>query len=255
MAISLILLVKRAQLAATRGETQLAGPVSGHRGYRAGGGHRPLAAAMALGVVGVVGAGLVTALVMPALVPTIDPPLTASNIPITVIDDPVERARPDQPRRTTTTARNASDTTVVRDSTATAFPSFGDGPLVDVGSGGGASGDGEIIFEPRAEPVAQPIIRPARRDPRFAAAFQPRYPFAAEREGIEGRCTVNVSISANGRVSAVRRIDCPNDDFFAATQRHAIERWRFQPATHDGVAIETTLTQSVLFEITGDSQR
>ncbi len=109
-------------------------------------------------------------------------------------------------------------------------------------------GNGGGVFRP-VDPPPVPVFRAATRDPRFARSFQPSYPPALERQEIEGRCPVSVTIAPSGRVSAVRDNGCAHELFFSATQRQAMANWRFRPATRDGVPIESTETLTVTFRI------
>ena len=101
------------------------------------------------------------------------------------------------------------------------------------------------------DPLPLPILTDASVDPRFANDFQPPYPAGKQRLGEEGLVVVRVLIGADGRVKRVESVDAADDAFFAATERQALRRWRFTPATRDGVAIESWRTMTVRFEITG----
>jgi protein TonB len=94
-----------------------------------------------------------------------------------------------------------------------------------------------------------PVLVAAAPDPRAAGAFQPPYPPARQREGVEARITVRVLVGEDGRVRAVEPVGAVDDAFFATTRRHALARWRFTPATRDGVPYETWKTMSVRFEL------
>jgi protein TonB len=45
---------------------------------------------------------------------------------------------------------------------------------------------------------------------------------------------VRVTIAPDGRVTSVEQVSATSPAFFQATQRHALSRWRFKPATVDG---------------------
>jgi protein TonB len=99
----------------------------------------------------------------------------------------------------------------------------------------GTGGDGGFVTPVRPPPV----MTGARRDPRFADSFQPDYPVGERRAEHQGRVVVRVLIGVDGRVKQVVKVSAPSDAFFEATERRALEKWRFKPATRDGVAIET----------------
>ena len=228
-------------------------PVLAHAGastgYRADNRHRTAAAVAAVMIAGGVGTGLIAALVMPAMLVPVDPPISATNIPM-----PVVPVLPEPDVRVTIEARDARVTPAPPDRT---LPPVGDAPpftpvpfdggsISGSGVTGGGAGSGDEIVVPH---VPNPVMREARRDDRYAAGFQPPYPAAAQREGIVGTCTVSVTIAPSGRVSAVRNVACANADFYRVTERQALSRWRFEPATRDGDAIESRLTQTVRFEM------
>jgi protein TonB len=94
-------------------------------------------------------------------------------------------------------------------------------------------------------PKPAPVIVGAQPDAR--ADFQPPYPAELRRTETEGRITVRVLVGVDGRVKAVEQQGGGESAFFEATRRHALARWRFRPATRDGVPFETWRTMSVRF--------
>ncbi|SMF64654.1 energy transducer TonB [Allosphingosinicella indica] len=110
-------------------------------------------------------------------------------------------------------------------------------------------GKATIIPTPMPAPTPDPVRVDARMD--RGSVLQPPYPPSAERQGIEGRVQVRLTIGADGRVKAVERIAAPSDSLFEATQRHALRAWRFRPATVDGRAVESSLVMTVIFQIRG----
>ncbi|MET0239967.1 MAG: energy transducer TonB [Sphingobium sp.] len=100
------------------------------------------------------------------------------------------------------------------------------------------------------EPPIQPKLVDARIDRRFADAFQPAYPPAMIRQEAEGSVTVRVSIGADGRVLDVALVEAASPAFFEATKRQALSRWRFLPATRDGVPVASERVMTVHFRLT-----
>jgi len=98
------------------------------------------------------------------------------------------------------------------------------------------------------EPIKLPpvVIGPVR-DPRYAANFQPDYPAIERRLGHEGRVVVRVLVGTDGRVKQVQKVSAASDEFFAVTERRALDKWRFKPGTRDGVPIEAWQTVSLSF--------
>ncbi len=94
-----------------------------------------------------------------------------------------------------------------------------------------------------------PVLISAKRDAHFAADFQPAYPPGMIREEVEGSVTVRVLIGTDGRVKAVETVASDHQAFFEATRTQAFKRWRFKPATKDGVAVESWQQLTVRFLI------
>jgi periplasmic protein TonB len=248
MAISLLMLAnRRGQHAAAPMLATSAGGATG--GYRPGGAHKSVSAAMAFLIAGGVGAGLVAALIVPELLAKLNKQYSVLWVTQVVPPPPppdVDDAPPSAEQVVTVTPRpqpnlNNDNQVIVPDFIPPELPS---GPMT--GTDGGLGDGGTVIADP---PRPTPVFRQARRDQRRLADFQPEYPAAARREEREGACSVSVTIRTDGRVSAVRAVDCPDPDFYRATERRALSRWRFEPATRDGVAVEGTRTETVRFEI------
>ena len=211
--------------------------------YQSGGRHRTVSAALALGSVGIVVAGLMTALVAPEVIPFGPPIIEITNIPLPVPPSPKPQPDPTRHDPVLTSPRPKLDIPIASEGPTIVDPiDFTIPPLGGVGSGGETGDINEFVTPP-------PHFTAARRNPRFAGSFQPPYPAALERERVTGRCPVSVTIAPSGRVSAVRDMGCTDPAFFRATQNQALNRWRFEPATRGGVAMESTLTQTVVFRI------
>ena len=94
-----------------------------------------------------------------------------------------------------------------------------------------------------------PVRVEAQFDPRFAADLQPPYPPSEEAAQREGRVRIRLTIGADGRVKAVQRLSATSDAFWRATERHALSRWRFRPATVDGRPVESSKVMNLTFRI------
>ena len=101
------------------------------------------------------------------------------------------------------------------------------------------------ISDPPLPPA--PVWVAAAIHPGFASALQPPYPPGRERAEEEGYATVRVTIGTNGRVLAAAIVDASHPDFADATQKQALRKWRFKPATKDGVAVESSREMTVRF--------
>jgi periplasmic protein TonB len=103
---------------------------------------------------------------------------------------------------------------------------------------------------PTVQETPEPVMVAARIHPSHRGALQPRYPAGPLRQELEGSCTIRVHIAANGRVIAAEPVRATHPAFCEATQRQALRRWRFEPATRDGVAVDSWQQHTVEFRIT-----
>jgi protein TonB len=97
--------------------------------------------------------------------------------------------------------------------------------------------------------IAKPVMVDAFVDPRYQGLLQPPYPAEEQRAGNSGRVVLRVLIGTDGRVKQVEKVSAASDAFFAAAQRQALGKWRFKPATRDGVPIEQWKVMSLRFQI------
>lgn len=241
-------------LSAARSKHAAPAPVlAGRYGYQADSSHRALSASFAVLIAGGVGATLMLALVIPEMAPRHDDGLRVWRVP------PVEQPKvePDPVRKTNQQADPADATITTTPQhlpplVGTSGPEVTPlKPIVDFVLDNG-DGPGPGLVDPVREvlpPVLEPVWRNASRSRRHIGDFQPPYPASRQREGVEGNCQVSVTIAPSGRVTAVRALACADDAFYSATERQAMRNWRFEPATRDGVAVESTLTQNVVFRI------
>ncbi len=111
------------------------------------------------------------------------------------------------------------------------------------------SGAGQI-FDLPATPVPDPVYTASQLDRRYMARFQPPYPSSAKRAGHEGVVAVSVKIGTDGRVtSATIASSSGHESLDSAAIEQALKRWRFTPATRDGVAITSEQVIKVRFEL------
>lgn len=109
----------------------------------------------------------------------------------------------------------------------------------DLGGGGG----GTIV------PPREPVFVGAQINPRFRDQLQPPYPPGKIRADQEGVVEVRVLIGIDGRVKQVQKISATDDAFFRVTEEQALRRWRFLPATRDGVPEESWQVKTVRFRL------
>ncbi|MBL0769452.1 TonB family protein [Sphingopyxis sp. XHP0097] len=209
-------------------------------GYDPGARHRPLAAAIAIGLP----AGLVVAVALSPMV--VEPAPRTKPITGTLIELPKPPPEPEPQPATTPRQVTPAVTTV-----PTPLPPVAQVPPVVMApepyvlpSG---TGSGPVIVDPPAPP--QPRLVIAEIDGRYAGAFQPEYPPSEQRRGIEGVAKVRVLIGTDGRVKAVELVSTDSPGFFEETRRRALAKWRFKPATRGGVAEESWKVMTVRFQI------
>lgn len=171
-----------------------------------------------------------------------EPPLI--TYPVDDTPPPPKQAQPEtdsrpQPNSHPTVVEKPSVNTPSTDFTAKAD----DRPSPEPGSGTGT------VTPPVNPPIPDPVLVDATIDPRALAAFQPDYPGAMIRQGLEGKVIVRVTIGPDGRVVDIERLSASDETFWLATQRHALRKWRFRPATRDGVAISSSKVLTVHFRL------
>ncbi|MCW4462252.1 TonB family protein [Sphingomonas sp. BT-65] len=209
---------------------------------------RPAGAGAALLISGAMILGLYYAgpTIMPGSITTV---LTGRNIPLPEPTPPKPKPQPPAEqaiKSRTTPPITQPDPRVVLPPTGPAIGTTPDpGPVTfdPPGDPGPASG-GITVDPPRA-----PVLVSAAVDPRYADALQPPYPPSAIRGGIEGSVKVRALIGVDGRVKVIEVVKSPNDVLADATRRHALARWRFKPATRDGIPVEGWKTMTMRFQI------
>jgi protein TonB len=173
----------------------------------------------------------------PQFIREIDPPLVITPIPIRP-DPPPVRPQVDEPQHQSQITTVTPEIQVERDATLT-FVRPDPQPFPDP-------------TPPRLERIelARAEIPPVRRAAELIGSdLQPPYPPSEERAQRGGSVQVRLTIGANGRVIGVQRISATSDAFWRATERQALSRWRFRPATLDGRPVETSKVMTVTFRI------
>jgi periplasmic protein TonB len=208
--------------------------------YNPGGGHRPVA--------GIVAVGLPVALVIAvALSPFALPPIIEPD-DTTVINLPAP-VPPPPPKPEDNTKK--PDESVIT-APPTPFPPLGPSPIDPVVDPIPTPTDPVIGKDPptviESVPAVPPLIE-AKLDPRYKSTFQPDYPPYEQRNEIEGTVRVRVLVGADGRVKDVVELTSSSPGFFNETKRRALSKWRFKPASRGGTAEESWVTMTVRFEL------
>lgn len=166
---------------------------------------------------------------------------------IAPIEDPVPV--PPEPPKQRTEPQSAPESHVTpseavfprKDTGFTAEKITGDPPPIP-GTGVGTG----IVQDPPSLPV---FVGP-QIDGKYMSAFQPPYPPGKQRLGEEGVVVVRVLVGPDGRVKQVARVEAADDAFYKVTAEQALRKWRFKPATRDGVPVEGWREMTVRFELT-----
>lgn len=97
-------------------------------------------------------------------------------------------------------------------------------------------------FTPRTGTVPA-VADPAHRNP------GPRYPEEARLRGVTGRVGLEISVTPEGRVSAVVVRQSSGDATLDLAAERAAADWRFLPALQDGIPVNGTIRTSVNFRL------
>ncbi|GLV22287.1 hypothetical protein TomMM35A_21370 [Sphingobium sp. TomMM35A] len=219
---------------------------NGHqRGYSGGGGS-PAAIGATIAVHALV-VGAFILMPKEVIAPYVPQILIGNQIPL---DPPPPPEAQPQPAETKLPAQPTIDPIPSNPDDLVKLPNSGEGPVVPTGGTTAGTGAGSTLIDPPIEPGREPVVTEVGIDPRAMAAFQPDYPGSMIRQSVEGSVTVRVSIGADGRVTGIERLSATDEAFWIATQRHAMRKWRFRPATRDGVPVPGTKVLTVHFKLT-----
>ena len=211
---------------------------------------RPASAGASLLVLAAVGFGLT--LVGPGMLPEkfVEKVLRTTNIPI---EQPTPVPPPPRPEtdkvveRRTTPAPHQPDQLVKTPTSAGSFTSTDNFPPVtsDPPADPGPGSSGPTVVDPPKPPV----MIGATVDPRYSDSLQPPYPSSEIRAQTQGKLTARVLVGVDGRVKAIEILKTPSKGLSEATRRHALAKWRFKPATRDGVPYEDWMTMTLNFRL------
>lgn len=165
-------------------------------------------------------------------------PTYVTFVPLDRVPDPV----PPQPNR----QQQHHDTTITQ--THPEVATHDTGPVVDTTYHPPVFTDPGPAVHPTE--IASTYVPPVRHEARLIGNdLQPPYPAAEQRAQREGVVRIRVTIGPDGRVTAVERLSATSDAFWLATQRQALSRWRFRPATLDGHPVEGSQVMTVQFRL------
>ena len=99
-------------------------------------------------------------------------------------------------------------------------------------------------------PPPEPVRRAAIAKPGTVALRPEDYPDAARRAGEEGRVSIRVGIGTDGSVSSCSvTASSGHERLDRKSCQVAERRWRFTPATEDGVAVPSTAERSIVWRL------
>ncbi len=186
-------------------------------------------------------AGLIVSTHANRIIAIFDPPIEVRNIPLPKDPPPDPKPQPKADPIDQKIYAPPIKAPVDTDNKVIATPTFPDPPPIRPGTGT------ELLKPPPSIP--KPVIVGASYDTRYANALQPPYPASEVRAGNTGRVVIKVLIGTDGRVKQVERVSSASDAFYAAAERQALTKWRFKPATSDGIPIEQWKTMALRFEL------
>ena len=203
---------------------------------------------------GLILAGAVHAVIIAAVVAmpgievpkTFDGPIFAFPVPAEKPPEPVVEQQKPEVEIARPTRQTLPDRVTIEPHPDPVIPTsnYGDRKIKN-----GSGGIGDAI---RIEPIKiapDPVMIDASLNRRYADDFQPAYPLGQLRREREGTVSVRVLVGTDGRVKDIQLIDSPHEDFWSATRKQALGKWRFTPATEDGKPVESWMTLKVLFQI------
>ncbi|HWT13434.1 MAG TPA: TonB family protein [Allosphingosinicella sp.] len=173
------------------------------------------------------------------------PPIDVYDIPIPPAPEPEPEPRPVQEPRQQPSVLDRVEPLVPRPADEPVAQDPPLPPLRPFGDSGPPTAP-----EARSDPPPPPPVRTAAEfDSRYAGDLQPPYPPSEQRAQRNGSVRVRLIIGADGRVKTIERLSATSDAFWRSTERHALARWRFRPATEDGRPVESAKTMNVFFRI------
>jgi TonB family protein len=99
------------------------------------------------------------------------------------------------------------------------------------------------------EASSKPVT--ATKDPEVIKRVAPEYPDDAAQKGIEGAVDLAFMVSPAGDVSDVKVVHAEPSSIFNRAAIAAVRRWKYQPRTVNGVAVEAQVQLHMTFKLDG----
>ena len=100
-----------------------------------------------------------------------------------------------------------------------------------------------------ADPPRPAVVRKAARFATPADLVRPPYPAARRESGEGAKLRLTLAIDPRGRVTTVTPVGDADPLFLDAARRHILRHWRYRPALEGDVAIASTVTITLRFEL------
>jgi protein TonB len=127
-------------------------------------------------------------------------------------------------------------------------------PSTALASLAGRSVAAAAVAEPHAAgptliglPVAPAL--PVVREANLVARVEPAYPVDAAARGTQGVVELSFTVTAAGKVDDVRVMRATPPDTFDRAAVAAVRRWKFEPRTEDGVAVDSREHYRLVFRL------
>jgi len=88
----------------------------------------------------------------------------------------------------------------------------------------------------------------ADRPPQATDQPAPAYPFDVRKEQVEGRVTLQFTVTTDGRVANPVVLQASNW-VFRDLALDAVKKWKYAPALKDGRPVTATVNQSIVFTV------
>lgn len=105
-----------------------------------------------------------------------------------------------------------------------------------------------LVQQPAPVSVPQDTA-PVRRGGEVIASYAPQYPNFAQERGVEGAATIEFTLTPEAEIRDVRVAKVSGSQLFGQAAMHAIQRWRFTPATVNGQPVTQHMSVEFVFRL------
>lgn len=133
-------------------------------------------------------------------------------------------------------------------------PKESDAPLAEAEAPGPLDGFTDGVKDgvgsappPPPPPPPPPAPEPIKKPTEMSGNKMPRFPAAAERQGVEGTVVVEFTVLPDGTATDPKIVSGPSVFYDAVLA--TVPSWRFEPATQGGKKIRCRMTKKVTFRL------